>query len=334
MLFYIQGSRFTLKIIITLIFKRVVLYFLMLNLEPLTYIFLYLFSIGMGIVLFYMIQLPGKNALTGKLILGVHVASYMLAISWDVINHFEPLPYFTRFLISSLYWTGPSLLWLARWGMNKRTVTAKNLRFNLIGYSIYLSLLLFNNSIFSSFYKRLLYNDVLILGWIFLNGGYALWTLRSKKSIQIRISCILITILIMATICWGIVTALNDRISLFFGLVYILIVLLGAQAVLVFLRNKRNKIPIESQPDTKNFAVYYNLTAREIQVLNQLGMGAGNKDIATTLNISEHTVKRHISNLFKKCGVSSRYELAVLFMGWKPLDTKVPSLSGNINTKS
>lgn len=290
----------------------------MLNFEPLTYLFLYVFSIGMGLVLFYMIQLPGKNVLTGKLILGVHIASYMLAISWDVINHFEPLPYFTRILMSSIYWTGPSLLWLARWGMNKKTVTAKNRIFNLIGFSIYLILILFNKSIFLSFYRRLLYNDVLILGWIFFHGGYALWTLHSKQSLQIRISRIMIIIMLLATICWGILTTLNDNVSLFFGLIYILIVLLAAQAVLVFLRNKRNNIPIEPHPDAKKIAEYYNLSAREIQVLNQLGKGAGNKDIATTLNISEHTVKRHISNLFKKCGASSRFELAALFMGWRP----------------
>ena len=50
------------------------------------------------------------------------------------------------------------------------------------------------------------------------------------------------------------------------------------------------------------------LTAREIQVLNQLASGLTNKAIAKAFNISEHTVKFHISAIFSKLGVSSRTE--------------------------
>lgn len=50
------------------------------------------------------------------------------------------------------------------------------------------------------------------------------------------------------------------------------------------------------------------LTAREIQVLNQLASGLTNKAIAKVCNISEHTVKFHISAIFSKLGVASRTE--------------------------
>ena len=50
------------------------------------------------------------------------------------------------------------------------------------------------------------------------------------------------------------------------------------------------------------------LTLREIEVLNQLSNGSTNKAIAQTLNISEHTVKFHISAILSKLGVSSRTE--------------------------
>ena len=50
------------------------------------------------------------------------------------------------------------------------------------------------------------------------------------------------------------------------------------------------------------------LTAREIQVLNQLASGLTNRAIAKAFNISEHTVKFHISAIFSKLGVSSRTE--------------------------
>lgn len=53
------------------------------------------------------------------------------------------------------------------------------------------------------------------------------------------------------------------------------------------------------------------LTGREIEVLSQLANGKFNKEIATSLNISERTVKNHISNIFKKIGVSDRTQAAV-----------------------
>lgn len=50
------------------------------------------------------------------------------------------------------------------------------------------------------------------------------------------------------------------------------------------------------------------LSPREIEVLGQLARGAGNKQIATALMISEHTVKFHLASIFAKLGVSSRTE--------------------------
>ncbi|MEX1141064.1 MAG: response regulator transcription factor [Thermoleophilaceae bacterium] len=48
------------------------------------------------------------------------------------------------------------------------------------------------------------------------------------------------------------------------------------------------------------------LTPRELEVLALLANGLSNRDIATTLVISEHTVHRHVSNLYRKLDVSSR----------------------------
>jgi two-component system, NarL family, response regulator YdfI len=50
------------------------------------------------------------------------------------------------------------------------------------------------------------------------------------------------------------------------------------------------------------------LTPREIEVLEMLGAGVGNKAIAKRLQISEHTVKFHVSSIFQKLGVSTRTE--------------------------
>ncbi len=53
------------------------------------------------------------------------------------------------------------------------------------------------------------------------------------------------------------------------------------------------------------------LTKRELEVLIQVANGMFNKEIATNLNISERTVKNHISNIFKKIEVSDRTQAAV-----------------------
>lgn len=53
------------------------------------------------------------------------------------------------------------------------------------------------------------------------------------------------------------------------------------------------------------------LTKRELEVLIQVANGMFNKEIATILNISERTVKNHISNIFKKIEVNDRTQAAV-----------------------
>jgi ATP/maltotriose-dependent transcriptional regulator MalT len=50
----------------------------------------------------------------------------------------------------------------------------------------------------------------------------------------------------------------------------------------------------------------YGLTGRERQVLTLLASGRSNREIAAVLVISEHTVARHVQNIFGKLGVSSR----------------------------
>jgi DNA-binding NarL/FixJ family response regulator len=59
----------------------------------------------------------------------------------------------------------------------------------------------------------------------------------------------------------------------------------------------------ETSPDN-----FEELTAREIEVLRLMAEGFGNKEIASRLGISDHTVKFHISSILAKLGASSRTE--------------------------
>lgn len=67
----------------------------------------------------------------------------------------------------------------------------------------------------------------------------------------------------------------------------------------------------------------YGLTPRELEVVTCIVEGCSNKDIAKQFTISEETVKRHLSNIFDKTGVSTRLELALFAISHKLVDIEV-----------
>ena len=60
--------------------------------------------------------------------------------------------------------------------------------------------------------------------------------------------------------------------------------------------------------------IKYELSSREIDVLNLLVDGATNAEIADQLFISENTVRFHVSNLLKKTECKNRKELTTHFL--------------------
>ncbi len=54
------------------------------------------------------------------------------------------------------------------------------------------------------------------------------------------------------------------------------------------------------------------LTPRELDIVAGIGDGKSNKQIAGLLNITEATVKAHLTNIFAKLGVSGRLELVLM----------------------
>jgi len=59
------------------------------------------------------------------------------------------------------------------------------------------------------------------------------------------------------------------------------------------------------------------LTARELEIVSEILNGRTNKGIATKFAISTETVKRHLSTVYDKLGVSSRLELALFGVAHK-----------------
>ncbi|WP_010325124.1 response regulator transcription factor [Marinobacterium stanieri] len=72
--------------------------------------------------------------------------------------------------------------------------------------------------------------------------------------------------------------------------------------------------PATPQPDITEWG----LSQREQEVLAELGAGRSNKLIARKLDITERTVKAHVSSILEKVGVHDRVELILKLRGAQP----------------
>ena len=64
------------------------------------------------------------------------------------------------------------------------------------------------------------------------------------------------------------------------------------------------------------------LTAREREIFNLLIVNNTTSDIASLLNISEKTVRNHISNVIQKLGVSGRAQAIIELIKLKEIALK------------
>lgn len=79
---------------------------------------------------------------------------------------------------------------------------------------------------------------------------------------------------------------------------------LPRQLLSIYLQHTRKKPKLLATHSTK-------LTKRELQILQLAATGATNAEIAQTLNLSNHTIKTHFYNLFKKTRVSNRMQAVI-----------------------
>jgi DNA-binding CsgD family transcriptional regulator len=63
---------------------------------------------------------------------------------------------------------------------------------------------------------------------------------------------------------------------------------------------------VSAMVEIANATDSHGLTEREVEVLRLVAAGKSNREIARELVISEHTVARHLQNIFAKLGLSSR----------------------------
>jgi DNA-binding NarL/FixJ family response regulator len=79
----------------------------------------------------------------------------------------------------------------------------------------------------------------------------------------------------------------------------------GVTSLVNYLQSMKQGLDESAEPGLRDF------TPREREIISAILTGRMNKEIAATLLISEDTVKRHLSNIFAKAGVSNRLELAI-----------------------
>ena len=79
------------------------------------------------------------------------------------------------------------------------------------------------------------------------------------------------------------------------------------------LRRLGVKRRIVSQPRAKTG--WDSLTDSELRIVNLIAAGVPNRDVATQLHLSLHTVKNHVHNAFTKLGINSRTQLEQLMRG-------------------
>jgi DNA-binding NarL/FixJ family response regulator len=70
-------------------------------------------------------------------------------------------------------------------------------------------------------------------------------------------------------------------------------------------------VPDELTYPPQESAMRSRFTRRERQILQLVAKGMDNREIGSKLHIAEQTVKNHLHLIFRKAGVSHRWELSV-----------------------
>lgn len=109
---------------------------------------------------------------------------------------------------------------------------------------------------------------------------------------------------------------MENAIDIYIGLIAIIFTMLGAWIASQIIKPKTHAVLVDKQikiEQPKEFKLNeavlkrLNLTNREYQILKLLAQGYSNSEIADKLFLSLSTIKTHVSNLYTKMNVKSRF---------------------------
>ena len=82
----------------------------------------------------------------------------------------------------------------------------------------------------------------------------------------------------------------------------------------IWIDNNKLRGMLRNPPSAENMPAQGSYSRREREIVLLIAKGQTNREIASQLNLSENTVKTHLSRIFGKTGVSSRIQLTTLAM--------------------
>lgn len=91
----------------------------------------------------------------------------------------------------------------------------------------------------------------------------------------------------------------------------------GKSLVSRLIKSLRQSLPSSTTTKPKVLTWHTQLTEREREVAQHAAMGQSNAQIAETLDISERTVKAHLTTIFAKLDIADRVQLALRVHGIK-----------------
>lgn len=169
------------------------------------------------------------------------------------------------------------------------------------------------------------YTDILIfvaiiISCIYLfNRAKSIVDIQTKKAIR-ALTLILLIPLVSAHFKWLLTSGIGslneswEKLSLHFFLYSINILMIWW--VITYGRKLRSPILFEKQEnkvDASELKLKYDITNREMEIIQLISKGLTNREISEKLFISIDTVKDHNYNIFRKTGMKNRTQLANLF---------------------
>jgi len=217
---------------------------------------------------------------------------------------------------------------------NKSFTKSQNIKAFLIG--IIITTIYIFTSLFPEYFKSLfnwldlmtvntfIFNVVIYnLEFLIIISFYFIWSRIIKDKDRKRISKLFALFYItcnslsLLALIFVVQTNISEMqlwiIQLFILSLFILAPFLWLKFIFIKYAQTMSRL-INSNVNLESIYNKYNISEREKDIIQLIIDGKGNNEIKEILFISYHTVKNHLSNIYKKLNVKNRHELVHLFM--------------------
>ncbi|MBT8234525.1 MAG: response regulator transcription factor [Saprospiraceae bacterium] len=139
---------------------------------------------------------------------------------------------------------------------------------------------------------------------------------KTKKHIILYGLSLAILIFVLKWLKWNFLVV-DNAIDIYVGLIAVVFTILGVWVASQLIKPKTQTVIVEKEViihQPKAFVLnqtaleHLNLTNREYEILQLIVQGHSNADIAKQLFLSLSTIKTHVSNLYSKMNVKSRFQ--------------------------